>query len=70
MILPSRIYHQELELNLYNKRPARRECDKCESGWKVRKQSKLRLLEMIFTPFCLRLMGLHACAQVTVKCTI
>ena len=68
MILPSRIYHQELGLNLYNRRQARRECDKCESGWKVRKRSKLRLMEMIFTPFCLRLMGLHACAQVTV-CT-
>ena len=59
MTLPSRIYHQELELN-----------GKCESGWNVRKRSKLRLMEMIFTPFCLRLMGLHACAQAAVKSTI
>ena len=47
------------------RRPTRRECGKCESVWNVRKRSKLRLMEMIFTPFCLRLMGLHARAQAT-----
>ena len=67
MILPSRIYHQKQELNLYNRRPERRDCGKCESGWKVRNLAKLELMEMSFTPFCLRLIGLHACAQGAVK---
>ena len=36
-------YHQELELNLFHRRPARRECDKCESGCKVRTHGPARM---------------------------